>query len=73
MTKKQAIKMFGSAEALAKALGVSLDAIRMMPDQLSQRASDRVNGAALRVGIIKRALRPRTPQREIEHGERTEG
>ena len=51
MTKTQAIKMFGSVTGLAKALGIHRQAIYQWPEQLKQRTSDEVTGAAIRLEI----------------------
>lgn len=52
MTKRDAIALFGSAANLARALGVSRSAVSQWPAQLDQRTSDRVFGAALRLGKL---------------------
>lgn len=50
MKKIEAIAMFGSPKDLAAALGVTRQAIYQWPEDLSQEASDRVIGAAARLG-----------------------
>ena len=50
MTKKQAIKIFGSVQLLADALKVGQHAIYMWPAKLDQKRADQVTGAALRLG-----------------------
>jgi predicted transcriptional regulator len=51
MTKNHAIELFGgSVGSLAKALGVTPQAIYQWPDELPQAQADRVMGAAIRVG-----------------------
>jgi DNA-binding transcriptional regulator YdaS (Cro superfamily) len=52
MTKQQAIAMFGSGAKLARALGITRGAVSQWPDDLDQDRTDRVNGAALRLGVI---------------------
>lgn len=51
MTKKDAVGMFGSGAALGRALGVSKAAIWQWPDELSQKQTDMVVGAAIRLGL----------------------
>lgn len=53
MSKDQAIKLFGQVKDLANALGVTRQAIYQWPDELPQHQIDRINGAALRVGLTK--------------------
>ena len=53
MQKQTAIDLFGSPKKMAEALGVTVNAVYMMPPKLNQRASDQVNGAAIRLGVIK--------------------
>ncbi len=51
MTKNQAIKLFGTVEQLAAALGVTRHAIYMWPNgKLNPRTVDQVTGAAYRLG-----------------------
>lgn len=52
MDKAKAIEMFGSAASLARALGVTRQAISQWPDVLTQQQTDRVIGAALRTGNL---------------------
>jgi len=52
MTKAEAIQLFGSKKALAEALGVHRSLISKLPDQLPTKYSDRVTGAAIRLGQI---------------------
>ena len=52
MTIKHAISIFGSKVKIARALGVSPQAIQQWPDPLNQRRTDEINGAALRLGKI---------------------
>jgi hypothetical protein len=49
MKKQTAIKIFGSATALARALQITKPAISQWPDVLSQRQADEILGAALRL------------------------
>lgn len=55
MLKSQAITLFGGAPQLAEALGVTRQRIYQMPKKLRPFEVDRVVGAALRLGKIKRA------------------
>ena len=50
MTKSEAIKIFGSGAELARALGITRGAVSQWPEDLPQRDSDAVTGAALRLG-----------------------
>ncbi len=54
MTKKQAIELFGTPKALAKALGCGVHAIYMWDDnrQLPLKSADQVTGAAYRLGLL---------------------
>lgn len=49
MTKQEAIKTFGTASNLARALGMTRSAISMWPDELDNFRADRVRGAAIRL------------------------
>ena len=51
-TKSQAIKVFGTQAAVARALGVSNQAISQWPEQLTQAQQDRLLGAAIRLGKL---------------------
>jgi transcriptional repressor of cell division inhibition gene dicB len=51
MTKKDAIAMFTSGAALGRALGVTKAAIWQWPEELSQKQTDMVVGAAIRLGL----------------------
>ena len=51
MNKSDAIKIFGTASELAKAIGVTRSAISQWPEHLEQSHSDRVIGAAYRLGL----------------------
>jgi len=50
MTKQEAIEMFGTGAALARALGITRGAISLWPSVLYQARIDRVRGAAMRLG-----------------------
>lgn len=51
LTKQQAIDIFGSSGAdLARALGCTRSAISLWPEELSQKQTDTVIGAATRLG-----------------------
>jgi len=49
MTKQQAIKLFGSGAALARAIGRTRSAISQWPKDLTQDQADLVTGAAVRL------------------------
>ena len=51
MTKSDAKRIFGNASKLAKALDVSPQAISQWPDKLTQRQSDEITGAAIRLKL----------------------
>jgi len=51
MDKKLAVKTFGSASDLARAIGCTPSAVFQWPDPLPSRIADRVIGAAVRSGI----------------------
>lgn len=53
MTKAHAITIFGSIPKLAASIGITRQAIYQWPDILDQRLTDEINGAALRLGLIK--------------------
>lgn len=52
MTKKEAAELFGNYADLARALGITKQAISGWPDDLRQEQVDRVNGAAIRLGKL---------------------
>lgn len=54
MTKTEAVQMFGTAKALAEAVGLSRGRISQWPEKLDQRQEDLVVGAAYRLGILPR-------------------
>lgn len=59
MTKQDAIKLFGGVGKLAKALGVTSQAISLWADgELSVRRSNEVMGAAIRAGIWPTPYKP---------------
>ena len=49
MTKKEAIRKFGSVANLAKALGMSRQAIYKWPDKLPVATQDQIRGAIARL------------------------
>ena len=49
MTKKEAIKKFGSVTKLAKALGISRQAVYAWPDKLPLSTEDQIRGAIARL------------------------
>ena len=51
MNKKQAIDIFGSVGKMADALDITKQAIYQWSDDLPQFHQDRVNGAAMRLGL----------------------
>lgn len=65
LTKQQAIAIFGkTATELGSVLGLTRSAISLWPDELNQRQTDLVIGAAVRLGKpIPRGLSaPATPE-----------
>lgn len=57
MTKREAIQLFGGkGAALARAIGVTPSAVYQWGEALSQEQSDRVRGAALRLGLIRECV-----------------
>ncbi len=50
MTKTEAVTIFGSQAELARALEITKSAVSQWPDQLDRNRSDRVMGAAHRLG-----------------------
>lgn len=50
MTKQQAIEIFGSGAELGRAVGLTRGRISQWPDELEQRETDLVVGAAMRLG-----------------------
>lgn len=63
MTKQNAIELFGNAASLARALGVTRSAISQWPADLDQDRSDRVTGAAVRLGVWQSVQEVRNSQR----------
>lgn len=53
MKKKQAIKVFGSASKLARGLGYTRGWISQWCDELTQKQSDMIVGAAIRLKLAK--------------------
>ena len=54
MNKYELIQNLGSAQAVADLLGISDKAVYKWPEQLPQRISDRVIGAAWRKNLIRK-------------------
>lgn len=54
MTKDQALALFGDRSSLATALGVTPARVSQLPATLPQRDVDRIVGAALRLGLIRK-------------------
>lgn len=50
MRKSDAIRIFETGAALARAVGLSRGRISQWPDELTQKQADLVIGAALRLG-----------------------
>lgn len=53
MQKHEALDIFGDVKSLAAALGVTRQAFYKLPNDLPQSMADRINGAALRLGLLK--------------------
>lgn len=51
-TKAEAAKLFGTYSALARALGLTKQAVNQWPDELTIRQQNEVVGAAIRLGKI---------------------
>ena len=51
MNKSNYVKVFGSGVNLAKAMGVSRQAVSQLPEQLPQKYIDWINGAAMRLHV----------------------
>ncbi len=49
MNKKSAMKVFGNGVRLSEALGIKSQAIYKWPEELNQRQSDEIVGAAIRL------------------------
>lgn len=50
LTKQQAVAIFGDGVSLARALGVTKSAISQWPDDLDQKRTAMVIGAAVQLG-----------------------
>jgi DNA-binding transcriptional regulator YdaS (Cro superfamily) len=61
MRKINAIKAFGSAAALARAIGIAPQAVYQWPEHLSPKVADRVVAAAMRSGINPDIFGPLPP------------
>ncbi len=61
MDKKEAIRVFGTASALARAMGVTRSAVSQWPEKLPPRVGDRVIAAAVRSGINPDVFMPLVP------------
>lgn len=53
-TKSQAIELFRTATALAKALGITKSAVGQWPEELTNRQINEITGAALNMGLLSR-------------------
>ena len=53
MKKQQAIEIFKTQVAIANALGITKSAVSQWPEELDQRLTDELHGAAIRLGLIK--------------------
>jgi hypothetical protein len=51
LTKQQAVAMFKNGAALGRALGITKGAISQWPDQLDQKQTAMVIGAAVQLGL----------------------
>lgn len=51
VTKSDVIKLFGSVEATASAVGSSGSAVSQWPENISKHIQDRVLGSCVRLGI----------------------
>lgn len=56
MEKKTAVSIFGTQAAMARALGITPQAVHQWPDPLPQSYVDRVVGAAIRMGKLPQLL-----------------
>ena len=54
MTKQEAITLFNGVPGLANAIGTTRQAIYQWPDDLDQAKTDRVTGAAFRLGKLQK-------------------
>lgn len=52
MKKADAIQLFSTVRELAEALEITRQAIYQWPEDLPQETVDRINGAALRKGLL---------------------
>lgn len=51
-TKRQAIALFGSTKAMAEALGTTRAAVNILEKKLTQKKSDEILGASIRLGLV---------------------
>ena len=51
MNKQTAIQIFKTQSAIADALGITRSAVSQWPEELDQRTTDELIGAAMRIGI----------------------
>jgi hypothetical protein len=61
MTKDEAIQLFNTASNLARAVGLTRSRISQWDDQLTQKQTDLVTGAAVRLGKLKPNGHPQKP------------
>ena len=54
MTKKEAVKIFGSVRELANALGITPQAIYLWDEDLSERRENEIIGTAFKLGLLKK-------------------
>lgn len=54
MTKTEAIKLFGNVRELAKALGITPQAIYLWDEELSERRENEIIGTAFKLGLLKK-------------------
>ena len=54
MTKTEAIKLFGNVRELAKALGITTQAIYLWDEELGERRENEIIGTAFKLGLLKK-------------------
>ena len=52
-TKRQAVALFGSTTKMAEALGTTRATVNILEKKLTQKTSDEVLGASIRLGLVK--------------------